>query len=96
MEVWSACTPRRCGLQDPRGAGEEPDLVHRGRDFLRRGQRDRLARVAGLGLDDVAGPLFHRVGEPEQGQAALGRGAVPPPFERVRGGLHRGVHVVAA
>ena len=87
---------RAAALEHPGGAGEEPDLVHRGRDLLGPGQRDRLAGVAGLGLDELVGPLLDRVGEPEQGQAALGRGGVPPALERVGRGLHGGVHVLAA
>ena len=87
---------RAAALEHPGGAGEEPDLVHRGRDLLRGGQRDRLAGVAGLRRDDIVGPLLHRVGDPEHGQAALGRSGVPPSPERGRRGLHGGVHVLAA
>jgi tetratricopeptide (TPR) repeat protein len=83
-------------LEQPRGAGEEPDLVHGGRNLLGAGQRDRLAGVAAFGLDQVFCPAFERVGDPQQRQAPLRRRAVPPALERVRRRFERGIHILGA
>ena len=65
----------RPALQHPRRAREEADLVHHRRDLFGQRQRERLAGVLRLGLDQLVGVGLDGVGDPEQGQAALGRGA---------------------
>ncbi len=61
--------PRRLALEHPGGAGEEADLVDRRRQLLVDGEPDRLARVAGLDVDELARALLQRVGDPEHAPA---------------------------
>ncbi len=86
---------RRPALEHSRGASKEPDLIHHRRDFLRGGQRERLAGVLRLGLDELIGPGLQRVRDAQQCQAALGRGRVTPAREgfsrRGKGGVHFGL-----
>src|ERR1039457_4286141 len=53
--------------------------------------RPRLPGVLRRGLDDRAGPGLDRVRDPQQCEAALGRGVVPPVREGLRGRRDRGV-----
>ena len=85
--------PGRGALQDPGRPREEPDLVHQRRQLLGHGQPDRLAGVAALGGDDLLAPRLDRVGQPEQGEAALRRGGVPPSLLGGCGCPQRRVHV---
>ena len=84
---------RGAALEHARRAGEEPDLVDRGRDLLGGHQRLGLAGVAALGVDDVVGVALERVGDPQQREAALRRGAVAPAVERGRRRPHGRVDV---
>ena len=87
---------RRAALQDARGAGEEPELVHARRELLGQGQGDRLPGVPALGLHQVGGPLLDRIGDLQQGEAALRRGRVAPGLPGRLRAAQGGVHVLRA
>jgi hypothetical protein len=87
---------RRPALEKPRGAGEEPELVHARRQFLGGGQAAGLAGVAYLGVDQLVRVGLDRVGDLQQRALPLGRGGVPPALKGSRGRIHGGVHVASA
>jgi hypothetical protein len=83
-------------LEHPGGAGEEADLVDRGRDLLGHRQVVRLAGVLHLEVHELRGPRLDGIGDTEQRELALRGGGVAPGGERRRGGGVGSVHVLAA
>lgn len=69
--------PRRPALQHPTGTREEPEMIHRGRHLLRRGQVQRLTGVATLRSDERLRPRLERIRDPQQRQRPLLRGRGP-------------------
>ena len=61
---------RRPPFQHPGRTGEEPQLVDTRRHLVARGQRQRLAGVPALHLDELVRPPLHRVRDPQQRAAA--------------------------
>ena len=87
---------RRPALQDPRGPGEEPELVHHRRDLLARGERLDLAGVLRLEIDELLGVRLDRVGDLQQRLLALARRRTPPLAEGAVGGVVRRVDLLGA
>ena len=84
---------RRLPMEHPRRSGEEPDLVDHRRDLLVPGQADRFAGVLRLEGDQLLGVGLQRVGDADEGQAALGGRGVAPAVERLGCGPSGGVDV---
>ena len=81
-------------LEVPGRRSVEADLVDHRRDLLRAGQRDRLAGVAHLELDQLVGAGLDGVGDAEQRERTLRRRRIAPRLERRRRRLHGLVDVL--
>jgi hypothetical protein len=87
---------RRLALQAARGAREEAQVVHHEGDLVVAERLDRLAGVGGLQLGQLLGVGLDRVGDPQQGERALGRGGARPALEGGAGGGDGAVDVGGA
>lgn len=86
--------PGRPPLQHPRGPGEEAQLVHAGRQFLARGQRERLPGVLALHPGELVRPRLQRVRDLQQHPLPVRRCRVPPGLEGSGRSPHRLVDIL--